>query len=185
MLLVLVSRAVGLDLSRLVGCDLSRMVGVELEPAGVGRLVDPVSAKSLCKYIGGCLVVVGDDVGVVGFPSSGHGRVDTAAVGGGVYEEKAYVDGAALAGVAGLGITEFDFLGYVVGGEPDGAGPAGDCDAAVSVDVGDGPVVPVLTISPRSVWSRRSLRRVTTSSPTRSDTSPSRRRGAFRFRSPV
>jgi hypothetical protein len=60
MLLDLVSRAVGFELARLVGCDLSRLVRVELEPAGVGGLVNPISGESLGEHICRGLVVFGD-----------------------------------------------------------------------------------------------------------------------------
>ena len=65
------------------------------------------------------LVLFGGDVGVVGRAASGHRGVDAAAVGGSVDEEQGGVDGAALVGVAGLGVAQLDVLGHVVGGEAD------------------------------------------------------------------
>jgi integrase len=81
---------------------------------------------------------------VVGFTASGHRCVDTSTVGWAVHEKKGGVNGAALGGVAGLGIAEFDVSGDIVGGEPDLAGGSRDCDASVAVDGGDRPVAAVL-----------------------------------------
>ena len=60
-----------------------------------------------------------------------------------VDEDEGAVDGDALGGVGGAGVGEFDVLGDVVGVEAGGAVVAGDGDAAVGVDVGDGPPVAV------------------------------------------
>jgi hypothetical protein len=79
--------------------------------AGEGRDVDPVSGERQGEHIESGLVVLGDDVGVVGFSSSGHWGVDTSTVGWAVDEEEGGVDGAALGGVAGLGIAEFEISG--------------------------------------------------------------------------
>ena len=59
------------------------------------------------------------------------------AVDGAVDEEETRVDGAALGGVAGLGVSQLEMLGDVLSGEPDAAGTSGDGDAAVVVDGGD------------------------------------------------
>lgn len=90
------------------------------------------------------MVGFGDHVGVVGVAAAREWRVYASAVRGAVYEEECCVDGAALAGVAGLRVPEVEVLGHVVGGEGDGACGSGDGDSAVGVDVGDGPVVAIL-----------------------------------------
>jgi membrane protein implicated in regulation of membrane protease activity len=119
-------------------------VWIELESASKCGLVDPFSSQGVGEQVEAGLVVFGDDVGVVGLASSGHRGVDTSAIGGTVDEEEAYVDGTALGGVAGLGVSELQGLGHVLGGQGDGARPSGDFDAAVSLDAGDSPVVAVL-----------------------------------------
>lgn len=105
---------------------LFRTLWVELVSAGEGGLVDPVSAKGLCEHVGRCLVVLGDYEGVVGFPAPGHGRVDTSTVGRCVDKEDGGVDGAALAGMAGLRIAQFEVTGDVLGGQSDGASAASE-----------------------------------------------------------
>lgn len=79
---------------------------VELLLSGAGGLVDPVSGDGLSECGEGGLVGFGYDVGVIGLASSGHRRVDAAAVGWGVDVEEGGVDGSALAGVAGLRISK-------------------------------------------------------------------------------
>jgi hypothetical protein len=98
----------------------------------------------LGEDVGGGVVVTVDDVGVVGVTAAGHRRVETAAVDGAVDEEEGEVDGAALGGVAGLGVTEFEMFSGVVGGEPRGAGWSGDGHPTIRIDTFDRPVVPVL-----------------------------------------
>ena len=109
-----------------------------------GGLVDPVSGDGLGQHIEGRLILFGGDVRVVGVPASGHGGVDAATVGGCVDEEEAGVDGAALGGVAGLGVSQLEVVGGVLDGETHGAGASGDGDASIVVDAGDRPVVAVL-----------------------------------------
>ena len=89
--------------------------------SGDGGLVDPVSGEGLGEDVERRLVVFCRYEGVVGVSSAGHRRVDAAAVDGAVDEEKSDVDGAALGGVAGVGVAELDVFPGVVGGEPDGA----------------------------------------------------------------
>ncbi len=102
------------------------------------------------EHVDSCLVVVvGGDVGVVGAAASGEGGVGAAVVDDGVDEEERRVDGAALGGVAGLGVPELDMLGDIGGGEADGPGRAGEGEAPVGVDGGDGPPVPVLDHDPQ------------------------------------
>ena len=115
-------------LARLRRREASLLIAVA---AGEGGLVDPVPGEGGCENIKDCLVLLDEYVGVVGVPSTREGRVDTVGVGGGVDEEEGGVDGAALGGVAGLGIPEFEVLGDVVGGKTDGAGAAGEEDSSV------------------------------------------------------
>jgi len=112
---------------------------------------------------------------VVGFSSSGHRRVDTAAVDGTIDEEETHVESAALGGVAGLCISEFHVVGYVIGGKLNHSSAASEGDTPVPVDTGDGQWSRFFTIRPRSVRRVRWLRRVTTSSPNRIMASPIRR----------
>ncbi len=69
-------------------------------------------------------------------PAAGEGDVDAADVGRAVEDEEGPVDSAALGGVAGLGVGEFDVLADVGRGEADGAGPARDGECAAAVDGG-------------------------------------------------
>ncbi len=98
--------------------ELPVAIGIELGSPGNRRLVDPVAADGLGEHIEGGLVVFDDDVCVVALSSSGHGGVDAAAVGGCVDEEEGDIDGAALGGVAGLGVAKFEVFGHIVGREP-------------------------------------------------------------------
>ena len=119
------------------------MVRIELSPANNRWLIDPFASEGLGEHIQRGVVVLDDDVGVVAVSSSGQGGVDAAAVGEAVDEENGGVDGAALGGVAGLGVAKFEMLGYVLGWEPDRAGAAGERKAVIGVDRFDGPVVAV------------------------------------------
>ena len=92
----------GLDAGSLMD-GLSPLVWVKLVSLRQGGLIDPVSADGFAEYVESGLVVFGDHVGVVGFSSSGHWRVDTPAVGWVVYEEEGDVDGAALDGGGCMG----------------------------------------------------------------------------------
>jgi len=123
---------------------LSRSVWVELVSPGKGGLVDPVSADGFAEDVESGMVVFRDHVGMVGIAASGHRCVDATAVRWAVHEEKGDIDGAALAGVAGLGVTQLNVAGHILCREADASGGPGDSDAAVAVNVGDGPVVPVL-----------------------------------------
>ena len=67
--------------------------------SGDGWLIYPFSADGLVEYVGGGLVVFGDDVGVVFVAASGHGCVDACMVGRLVNEEEGGVSGAALGGM--------------------------------------------------------------------------------------
>ncbi|MEZ5231362.1 MAG: hypothetical protein R2749_01430 [Acidimicrobiales bacterium] len=69
--------------------------------------------------------------------------IHPAVVDGAVHHQEGVVNGPSLGGVAGLGVGQLDLLGYVVGGEVDGAGAAGGDDCAVVLDVVDPPVVAV------------------------------------------
>jgi hypothetical protein len=100
----------------LAGNWLSRWGRVELFPSGDGWLVDPVSADCFAEDVEGGLVGIGDDVGVIGYAASGHRRVNATAVGRAVYEEKSDVDGAPLAGVAGLRVAQLDVGRYTLRG---------------------------------------------------------------------
>ena len=138
-----------------------------IEAEGGGGLVDPGASDCLGHDLGGAAVVVEDDEGFVGGASAGERDVDAASVGGTVEVEEGAVDGAALGGVAGLGVGQLDVGGDVVGGQGDPAGRAGDGEAAVAV--GRSSMVQwsrFLTMRPRSVRSVLSLRRVATRSPT-------------------
>ena len=126
----------------------SVVLRVELIAPGDGGLVDPVPGDGLGEHIQGRLVVFDNDVGVVAVASSGHRGVDTPAVGGCVEEEESVVDGSALGGVAGLGVAEFEMLGYVLGWEPNRASASGEIDAAIGVDRFDGPVIAVFDHQP-------------------------------------
>ena len=119
-------------------------VGFEACSLGDGGLVDPVPGDRLGEDVGCRFVFAGDDVGVVGASAAGQRRVETAAVDGAVDEEETGVDGAALGGMAGLGVAKFEILDGVVGGKTHPARASGDGDGAVGVDSFDGPVVPVL-----------------------------------------
>ncbi|HUG74428.1 MAG TPA: hypothetical protein VMM81_01980 [Acidimicrobiia bacterium] len=121
-----------------------RLVDAEAGLSGDGGLVDPVPGDGLGEDVGCGDVSAGDDLGVVGVSSAGHRRVETTTVDRTVDEEECEVDGAALGGVAGLGVAEFEMLSGVIGGETDGAGWSGDGDRTVGMDGLDGPVVPVL-----------------------------------------
>lgn len=90
--------------------------------SGGGGLVDPVLGEGLAEDVDGRFVVFCHYVGVVGVSAAGHGRVEAVAVDGAVDEEEGVVDGAALGGVAGVGVAEFEVFSGVVGGETDGAG---------------------------------------------------------------
>ena len=105
--------------------------------AGDSGLVDPASGDGLSEDVGCGLLAGGGDVGVVVLAASGEGDVDASDVAGSVEHEDGSVDGAALGGVAGLGVAEFDVLGDVVGGEADGAAGPGGGDVAVAVEGGD------------------------------------------------
>jgi hypothetical protein len=110
----------------------------------MGWHVGPLPRNGVSENIDADQVVLDGHVGMVGMTPSGHRRVDTSAVGGRVHQEKCGVDGASLAGVAGLRISELDMSDHVVGGECDGSGPSGDGDRPVVVDLLDSPVVPIL-----------------------------------------
>ena len=155
---------------------------VDPEPgsSGDGGLVDPVPDDRLGEDVGCGFVVAGDDVGVIGVASAGQRRVDTAAIDRAVDEEEPDIDGAALGGVAGLGIAELEGLGGVIGGR--------DCTMPVrpaTVTAPSGWMRSMvqrsrfLTMIPRSVRRARWLRRVTTSSPTSSRCPPRSRAGPF------
>jgi hypothetical protein len=70
--------------------------------------------------------------------------VYTTAVGECVNEEEGGVDGAALGGVAGLGVAKFEMVDHVLEWDPNRAGTAGESDTVIVVDFRDGPVVAVL-----------------------------------------
>jgi hypothetical protein len=90
-----------------------------------GRLVDPIPSDGLSEHVEGRLVLFDDDIGVVGVAAAGHRGVDATTIGrGGVDKDEGDVDGAALGGVAGLGIAELNVLDDVPPGEPDGTGPS-------------------------------------------------------------
>ena len=101
------------------------LVGFEACSSGDGGLVDPVPGDGLGQDVGCSFAFAGNDVGVVGVPAAGQRRVEAAAVDGAVDEKETGVDGAALGGVAGLGVTELEVLSDVIGGEPDTAGASG------------------------------------------------------------
>ena len=111
--------------------------------AGDGGLVDPASGNGLSEDVGCGPLAAGGDVGVVVVTTSGEGDVDASDVAGSVEHEDGSVDDAALGGVAGLGVAEFDVFGDVAGGEADGAAGPGGGDVAVAVEGGDGPLVTV------------------------------------------
>ena len=152
--------------------ELSVGRGIELGSPGDRGPVDPVAADGQGEHIESSLVVFDDDVGVVGVSSSGHGGVDTAAVGRCVDEEEGDIDGAALGGVTGLGVAEFEILGDIFGREPEV--PVRPSSVTLPSEWTRVMVQwsRFLTICPRSVRRRRSLRRVTTSSPTSIDAAP-------------
>lgn len=95
------------------------MVRVELHDVrrvpvgGRPRAGHPFSSQGLSENVEGGLVVFGDDIDMVGFSSSGHRGVNTTTICWGVDEIKSYVDGAALGGMTGPRIPEFDMLGDV------------------------------------------------------------------------
>ena len=59
--------------------ELPNAAQVELGSVGNGGVVDPVAGERLGEHVGGVLVVLHDDVGVVGVASAGERRVDAAA----------------------------------------------------------------------------------------------------------
>ena len=117
----------------------SLQLGLDFE----GGAVDPGAGEGGGEDVGGGVFAVDGDVCVVGVAAAGEGDVDAAGVGGSVEVEDGVVDGAALVGVAGLGVAELDIVGHVAGGQLDGSCDPGGGDAAVGVDGGDGPVVAV------------------------------------------
>ena len=122
------------ELFRREGAGAVAIVAGELGLAGEGGSVDPAAGDRVSEDVEGGLFAGRDDVGVVMVASSGHGDVDAADVGGAVEKEDGSVDGAALGGVAGLGVGQLNVSLDVVGGEADGAGAAGDGEIAVPVD---------------------------------------------------
>ena len=111
--------------------------------ASDGGLVNPASGDRFGEDVDGGLFAGNGDVGVVVMASACEGDVDASDVAGTVEDEDGSVDGAALGGVAGLGVAELDMLRDVVGGEPDGSGGSGSGDVATAVQSGDGPVIAV------------------------------------------
>lgn len=111
--------------------------------AGDGGLVDPASGDGVGEDVEGGVFAGGGDVGVVVVASPCEGHVDASDVGGLVEDEDGAVDGAALGGVACLGVAQLDMGGDVVDGEPDGACGSGGGDVAVAMQDGDCPLVAV------------------------------------------
>ena len=132
-----------LELSGGEGAGPVAVVAGEFGLAGEGGLVDPAAGDGVGEDVEGGVFAGGGDVGVVVVAASGHGDVDAADVGGAVEDEDGSVDGAALGGVAGLGVGQLDVVLDVVGGEADGAGSSVDGEVAVAVDGVDGPLVAV------------------------------------------
>ena len=82
-------------------------------------------------------------MGDVGLPASGHGDVRRGCAGGLADDEVGGVDGLALGAVRGRGEGELDVSVDVVGGQLAVTGTAGEEEAAVAADAGDGPDVAV------------------------------------------
>ena len=96
--------------------DRGDWLGVEFVASGVCGAVDPVLGERRFEDVACGAVLVDDDVHVVGVAAAGHGYVDAALIGGPVDQHERVVDGAALRGVAGLRVAEFDVRGDVGGG---------------------------------------------------------------------
>ena len=101
---------------------------VQLGVAFMGGAVDPVGAEALGEDVAGGLFAAGGEVGVVALGPAGHRHVEVPQVGWFVDDDEGVRDGAALGGVAGAGVGEFDVVSHVGGGEPDGAVGAGGGD---------------------------------------------------------
>ena len=71
----------------------------------------------VARMRGGVIIgPVEDHVGLIRFPSAGHGDIQVLPGGGGFDEDVGGVGGDALGAVGGDGVAEVDVLGYVVGG---------------------------------------------------------------------
>src|SRR5690606_29645621 len=118
--------------------------GRQLVSHGDGRAVDPGPRQRFRDHVSRSLLATYGDEDLVRLAAPGHRDVDAGGAGRSVEEQERAVDGAALAGVAGLGVGQLDVLGDVLRGQPHLATAAGDGDAAVPVDGVDGPAVAVL-----------------------------------------
>ena len=79
-------------------------------------LVDPGPSDGFGSDLGGGALVVQHDEGLIRGAATGERDVDAAGAGGAVEEQEAAIDGAALGGVAGLGIGQLDVVGDIVSG---------------------------------------------------------------------
>ncbi len=109
-----------------------------------GGAVDPVAVDRSAQQVNSVDVLVFHHERVVAVASTGHGDVHPSTVGRGVEEEQRPVDGATLAGVAGLGVGELDVFIHVLAVDSHHTGRTGEGQAAVTVDDPDDPTVPVL-----------------------------------------
>ncbi len=98
----------GAELVGWEGAGSVAVVAGEFGLAGEGGSVDPAAGDGVGEQVEGGVFARGDDVGVVVVSASGHGDADAADVGRAVEEEDGSVDGAALGGVAGLGVGQLD-----------------------------------------------------------------------------
>jgi hypothetical protein len=108
-----------------------------------GPEVGAVAAEDLDPLLACVVDRVGDQVSDIAMAAAGHAYVRRCCAGGLADDEVGGVDGFTLSTIGGRGEGELDVSVDVVGGQLALAGAAGDDEAAVASDTGNGPDVAV------------------------------------------
>lgn len=114
------------------------------EAGGVGGAeVGPVAAEHLDPEAARLVEIVGDEVGGVLSPSSGHPDVGRSGAGVFANREVGLGDGVALGAVDGGGVGELDTPAHVVGVDHAVGSAVGEVEPIFGFDEGDGPGIAV------------------------------------------